>query len=409
MEKIPRKRYLDWIGEFRDKPLVKVLTGLRRAGKSTLLEMFMESLKREGVAESRIVAINFELLENEPLLDYRKLYGRIIGSRMDEGMVYVFLDEVQHVKDYEKVVDSLLAKGGFDIYITGSTADMLSSELATLLTGRYVEINVLPLSFKESVFNEDVTTENQKRLFMDYLAYGGLPGARLFPAGSSAQREYIESVFRTILEKDVLRRGERGRYLVERIVRYMVSCVGSLTSPKRLSDRLAADGEAKHRRSEAYNTVVAYLQRLTDCFFLHKVERFDIAGGEYLKQINKYYLVDLGFSHYILHNPTLELQQVVENVVYLELKRRRFKIAVGKMGAREVDFVAQGEDGGLRYIQVAVSVSVPEKLIQELAVFRAIRDNHPKYLMTMDEVFVPDHNGIRTLNVIDFLLERVAV
>ena len=244
---------------------------------------------------------------------------------------------------------------------------------------------------------------------MDYLAYGGLPGARLFPAGSSAQREYIESVFRTILEKDVLRRGERGRYLVERIVRYMVSCVGSLTSPKRLSDRLAADGEAKHRRSEAYNTVVAYLQRLTDCFFLHKVERFDIAGGEYLKQINKYYLVDLGFSHYILHNPTLELQQVVENVVYLELKRRRFKIAVGKMGAREVDFVAQGEDGGLRYIQVAVSVSVPEKLIQELAVFRAIRDNHPKYLMTMDEVFVPDHNGIRTLNVIDFLLERVAV
>ena len=409
MDMIPRTEYLDWLDEFRDKPLVKVLTGLRRSGKSTILDMFMSRLSDSGIESSRILKINFELLENEPLLDYKKLYSHIVEKKNGANPLYVFLDEIQHVKSYEKVVDSLLARGGFDIYITGSTADLLSSELATLLTGRYVEVNVLPLSFKESVWDVTVTVESQKRLFMDYLMYGGLPGARMFSNGSAAQREYVESVFKAILEKDVLKRGGKGRELVERIIRYMTATVGSLTSPRRLTDRLAAEKAAQNSRQEAYNTVVSYLQRLTDCYFMYKADRFDVVGGEHLKQINKYYLTDFGFSHYILHNPTMELQQLVENVVYLELKRRRLKVSTGKVDDREVDFVVQGRDGNLCYVQVAVSVSSREKLAQELAVFGAIRDNYPKYLLTLDEVFVPDHDGVKTLNVIDFLLGKVNI
>ena len=404
MELISRDEYLDWIDEFRDKPLVKVLTGLRRSGKSTILDMFMSRLEKEGVAVSHIIKIDFELLENEPYLDYRKLYTHIIESRQEGSRTYVFLDEIQHVKNYEKTVDSLLARGGFDIYITGSTSELLSSELATLLTGRYVEINVLPLSFAEYTWNTPVTAENQRRLFMDYLTYGGLPGARMFANGSAAQREYVESVFKTILEKDVLKRGGKGREIVERIIRYMTATVGNLTSPKRLTDRLAVEREMQNARQEAYNTVQSYLQRLTDCFFMYKADRFDVVGGEHLRQINKYYLTDFGFSHYILHSPTIELQQLVENVVYLELKRRRFKVSTGKVDDREVDFVAQGQDGVIRYVQVAVSVSAQEKLDQELSVFKSIHDNYPKYLLTMDEVFVPDHAGVRTMNVIDYLL-----
>ena len=409
MEMISRGKYLDWIDEFRDKPLVKVLTGLRRSGKSTILDMFMARLENEGVATSRIVKINFELLENEPYLDYRKLYAHIVELRTEGSCTYVFLDEVQHVKNYEKTVDSLLARGGFDIYVTGSTSDLLSSELATLLTGRYVEINVLPLSFAEYTWNTPVTAENQRRLFMDYLTYGGLPGARMFANGTAAQREYVESVFKAILEKDVLKRGGKGRGIVERIIRYMTAMVGNLTSPKRLTDRLAAEREGQTVRSEAYNTVQSYLQRLTDCFFMYKADRFDVVGGEHLKQINKYYLTDFGFSHYILHSPAIELQQLVENVVFLELKRRRFKVATGKADDREVDFVVQGQDGVIRYVQVAVSVSAQEKLDQELSVFKSIRDNYPKCLLTMDEVFVPDHAGVRTINVIDYLLGHAAL
>ncbi|MBQ7189421.1 MAG: ATP-binding protein [Kiritimatiellae bacterium] len=407
MEMIPRDDYLDWIDEFRDKPLVKVLTGLRRCGKSTILDLFVSRLENEGVAASRIIKINFELLENEPYLDYRNLYSHIVESRAEGYCTYVFLDEIQHVKNYEKTVDSLLARGGFDIYITGSTSELLSSELATLLTGRYVEINVLPLSFTEYAWNMPVTAENQRRLFMDYLTYGGLPGSRMFTNGSAAQREYVESVFKAILEKDVLKRGGKGRGIVERIIRYMTATVGNLTSPKRLTDRLAAEREDQKARQVAYNTVQSYMQRLTDCFFMYKVDRFDVVGGEHLKQINKYYLTDFGFSYYILHSPAVELQQLLENVVYLELKRRRFKVATGKVDDREVDFVAQGQDGIMRYVQVAVSVSAQEKLNQELAVFKSIRDNYPKYLLTMDEVFVPDHAGVRTVNVIDYLLGRV--
>lgn len=404
LEIIPREDYLRWLREFRDKPIVKVVTGLRRSGKSTILDLFMRELEDSGVAARQILSINFEEMENEPYLDRHKLYERIMSAKEEGSRLYVFLDEIQHVAEYEKVVDSLQVKAGFDVYITGSTANLLSSELATRLTGRYVEVNVLPLSFRESVWGRTVTFENREALFREYLTYGGLPGSRLFPNGSKAQREYVESVYRTIIEKDVLKRSSRGRFLVERIIRYILSTIGSLTSPKRMVDRLGEEARTKDGRSAAYHTVVSYLERLTDCFFVYRPDRFDIVGGELLKQINKYYITDFGFVHYLLNAPTVELQQVVENVVYFEFKRRRYKVCTGKADDKEVDFVVQGDDGCPKYIQVAVSVKDEGKLKQELAVFKHVKDNYPKYIFTMDQVFVSDHEGVKTISVYDFLL-----
>ena len=406
---IERPIYIKWLDEFRDKKLIKVLTGLRRSGKSTILELYQAKLRQMGVHADRIVSFNFELLENEPYLDAHRLHSDIVSRIRPNETLYVFLDEIQHVQGYEKVLDSLYARTGVDVYVTGSTADLLSSEIASRLTGRYVEVNVLPLSFQEYVSARGVARGNERRLFMDYLTYGGLPGAMEFPMGSSAQREYVESVFRAIVEKDVLKRGNKGRFLVERIIRYLTDTVGSLTSPKRLADRLEERRLGGDDVSATYNTVVSYLERLADCFFVYKAPRFDVRGGENLKQINKYYLTDFGFKYYILHNPTLELQQLIENVVYLELLRRRYKVATGKVDDREIDFVVQGGDGRVRYVQVAVSVADSDKLNQELSSFRAVADNYPRYILTMDEVFAPDHNGVRTLNVVDFLLGKAAL
>ena len=269
------------------------------------------------------------------------------------------------------------------------------------------DINTINLrKFKEYMEGRGGAGESTNRLFMDYLTYGSLPGALDFKDGSNSQREYVESVFKTIVEKDVLKRSKKGRFIVEQIIRYLADNVGNLTSPKRLVDRLAADSRNSKDGSTSYNTVVSYLERLVDCFFVYKADRFDVRGGEHLKLINKYYMTDFGFKYYILHNPTIELQQLVENVVFLELRRRRYKVSTGKVDDKEVDFIVQGNDGMIRYIQVAVSVSDEAKLEQELEVFRLIKDNYPKYLLTMDEVFVPNHDGIITMNIIDFLLER---
>ena len=396
---IPRTEYLEWLNEFRDKNLIKVLTGLRRSGKSTIMRMFADTLIASGVPRGRILTLNFEEFENEPYLDPHKLHDRIMSAAGDEKL-YVFLDEIQHVASYEKVLDSLYVKPNIDLYVTGSTADMLSSDISTRLTGRYVEINVLPLSFKESLYGREVNDGNVRKIFMDYLTYGGLPGSREFANGSSGQREYVIGVFKTILEKDVLKRSKTGRFLVERIIRYMTDTIGSLTNPKRIADRL---GDA------SYNTVVSYLERLTDCFFLYRPDRFDVVGGELLQLVHKYYLVDFGFKHYLLGNVKLELQQLIENVVYLELIRRRYQVCTGKVVDKEVDFRVKGTDGSIKYLQVAVTIATNEKLQQELEPFQSIKDNYPKYILTMDEVFVPDHSGVTTIGLIDFLLGNASI
>ena len=401
---IQREAYMAWLVQFRDKPLIKVLTGMRRVGKSTIMRMFAQGLRREGVPASRIVMVNFEELENAPLRTAEELHRFIVGKLARGGTTYVFLDEIQRVEHYEEVLDSLYVKKGVDLYVTGSTADLFSSEIATLLTGRYVEMNVLPFSFLEmtKAVGGKVGDVAEKRRFMDYLTYGSLPESFAFKTGSSEQREYVESVYRTILEKDVLKRNkEGGRLLVGQMLKYMASAISSLTSPKRMADRLKANGV-----KVSANTVSSYLDILEDCYFIYKADRFDVKGGEMLKLINKYYLTDFGFRYYTLSNPDIEIQQLLENAVFLELLRRRYKVATGKVDEREVDFVVKGSNDLLCYIQVAVTVAEKEKYSQEVAAFKSIRDNYPKLILTLDDIFIENRNGIQTMNVIDFITGR---
>ena len=400
MALIERKEYTDWLKRYRDKKIIKVITGLRRGGKSTIFELYIAQLLNEGVAPEQIVKINFEELENEPLLDRRALYRFLSSKLLPDRKLYIFLDEVQRVPEFEKVVDSLFVKDNVDLYITGYNAKFLSSEIATLLTGRYVEINVLPLSFREYSDHFAASGKDRRALFMDYVTYGALPGMFMFDTGSAEQREYVESVYKTILEKDVLRRNSAAsRQLVESLLSYLVYNIGCLTSAKRISDTLNSNGT-----KISYNTVNSYIETLQDCFFIYKADRYDIVGKEYLKLINKYYVTDFGFKYYILNNRTVELSQILENLVFLELKRRRFKIATGKIAEKEVDFIVKDAHDGLIYIQVAVTVMDEAKLEQELRPFREIEDNYPKYIITLDDLFVKDHDGIKTINALDFLL-----
>ena len=400
MALIERKEYTDWLKRYRDKKIIKVITGLRRVGKSTIFDLYIAQLLKEGVAPEQIVKVNFEELENEPLLDRNALYRFLTDKLLPDRKLYIFLDEVQRVPEFEKVVDSLFVKDNVDLYITGSNAKFLSSEIATLLTGRYVEINVLPLSFREYSDHFAASGKDRRALFMDYVTYGALPGMFMFDTGSAEQREYVESVYKTILEKDVLRRNSAAsRQLVESLLSYLVYNIGCLTSAKRISDTLNSNGT-----KVSYNTVNSYIETLQDCFFIYKADRYDIVGKEYLKLINKYYVTDFGFKYYILNNRTVELSQILENLVFLELKRRRFKIATGKIAEKEVDFIVRDANDGLIYIQVAVTVMDEAKLEQELRPFREIEDNYPKYIITLDDLFVKDHDGIKTINALDFLL-----
>lgn len=402
MELIERNDYLDWLEKYRDKKVIKVITGLRRAGKSTIFDLYINRLIKSGVGVERIVKINFEELENETLRDRTVLYNYIMQKYDSRDKLYVFLDEVQRVDGFEEAVDSLFVKDGVDLYITGSNAKFLSSEIATLLTGRYVEINVLPLSFKEYYGHFGKGGKDKRELFMDYITFGALPGIFMFDNGSAEQREYTESVYKTVLEKDVLlRNSAASKQLVENILSYLVYNIGCLTSVKRIADTLNSNGT-----KVAYNTVAKYFETLQDCFFVYKADRYDVTGKEYLKMINKYYITDFGFKYYILNNKTLELSQILENLVFLELKRRRYKIATGKVAEKEVDFVIKDGSDGIKYVQVAVTVMPEDKLKQELRPFYEVKDNYSKFIITLDDFYVKDHDGITTVNALDFLLGK---
>lgn len=400
MELIKRDSYIEWLKDYRDKKVIKVLTGLRRVGKSTIFDLYINELKNIGVDESQILKINFEEVEHEDLLDRKALYSYIKQHMTDGKMLYVFLDEIQRVEGFETVIDSLFVKDNIDLYITGSNAKFLSSEIATILTGRYVEINVLPLSFKEYNDAFGGGSKSRRELFMNYITYGALPGLLMFNSGSTQQREYIEGVYKTILEKDVLKRNAKvGKQLVEHILSFLLYNIGCLTSVKKLTDTLNSNGV-----KVSYNTVNSYFETLQDCFFIYKADRYDVVGKEYLKLINKYYVTDFGFKYYILNNKTIELSQLLENLIFIELKRRRYKVATGKVDDKEVDFIVKDSDDKIKYIQVAVSVMDSDKLEQELRPFKSIDDNYPKYIITLDDYFTQDHNGIKTINAIDFLL-----
>ncbi len=397
---IERNDYVQWLNSYRDKQVIKVVTGLRRVGKSKIFELYIEELKRSGVKANQIILINFEEMENAPYREKNALYQYIISKVRPGKMLYVFLDEIQVVPQFEEVVDSLFVKPNIDVYITGSNAKFLSSEIATVLTGRYVEINVLPLSFKEYYEYYGSSGKDKRALFMDYITYGSMPGATMFDPGSAEQREYIEGVYKTILEKDVLKRNSKAsKQLVEHILSYLIYNIGCLTTVKRITDYINSN-----TANVTYNTVDSYFDTLQDCYFIYKAERYDVVGKEYLKLINKYYVTDFGFKYYILNNRAVEIPQILENLVFLELKRRRYKVATGKVNDEEVDFIVKDTNDRIKYIQVAVTVMEEKKLRQELRPFENIKDNYGKYIITLDDYFVSDHDGVKTVNAIDFLL-----
>ncbi|MCL2883044.1 MAG: ATP-binding protein [Coriobacteriia bacterium] len=396
---IPRNEYLDILIRFRDKQLVKVVTGIRRCGKSTLLELFQEYLKTQGVADSQIISLNLEDGEAFDIQTSWQLYDYVNSRLLPDQRMYVFIDEPQQVTDFQKAVDSLYIKKNCDIYITGSNAYLLSGELATLLSGRYIEIKMLPLSFREyaSAFTD---SRNPERLYMDYIQNGAFPYT-LELSSQKDRRLYLQGIFDTVIAKDILtRRRFPDVLMLQSVVHFMFDNVGNTCSTKSISDALTSAG-----RKTTVHTVENYLQALTDSFILYRIGRFDIKGKQHLKTGDKYYAADLGLRRTLLGSKQADAGHILENVVFLELLRRGYDVSIGKVGDREVDFVAVGEDGE-EYFQVASTVISADgaTLERELAPLLAIRDHNPKHLLTMDLTPLTSHNGIRQVNALDWLL-----
>lgn len=404
---VERKEYLKQLWSWKDEQVIKVVTGIRRCGKSTLLKQYQEKLLAEGIAREQMISINFEELENEPLLDYQALY-RYIKERLCDGkMTYIFLDEIQKVRSFEKAVDSLYVKDNIDIYITGSNAYMLSGELATLLTGRYVEISMLPLSFREYTQATGMQTE---QAFSEYMKSGALPYIAVMDRTDEKVDVYLEGIYNTVIVRDIEERQARKERdagkrkitdiaLLKTIARYLASVIGSPVSVKSITDYLVSSG-----RKVSPNTVSDYVEALTESFVFYSAERFDIVGKQLLKVNKKMYMVDLGLRNHILPRKYYDLGFSVENIVFFELLRRGNRVAVGKYGSAEVDFVARRQDV-ITYYQVTADMTAKETFEREMRPLRSIHDNYEKIVLTLDRFSAGNYDGIKVVNVVDWLLD----
>ncbi|MDR3076545.1 MAG: ATP-binding protein [Synergistaceae bacterium] len=397
MKFVQRPQYLAWLNDWREKPVIKVVTGVRRCGKSTLFALYIDSLIEYGVKPEQIVSINLEELEYEKLLDYRELYAYMKTRLYEGGYTYVFIDEVQQCKDFEKAVDSLFVKGNVDVHITGSNAFLLSGELATLLSGRYVQVEMLPLSFAEY---REFKGGDATALFREYLRFGAFPAVAALGDNIGLVRSYLDGIYNSILVKDVARRENiSDAAILESIVKFLLSNVGSPVSVKKITDTLKSAG-----RAISINTVDKYIRALCSAYVFYKADRYDIKGKALLKTQNKYYAVDNGFRELLLAGSAADIGHILENVVYLELLRRGGKVRIGKIAEKEVDFVSQTADG-LAYYQVSATVLDETTRRRELEPLERISDNHPKFLLTLDDFpRIANYDGIRQINVIDWLL-----
>jgi predicted AAA+ superfamily ATPase len=393
---IERIDYLEKLEKLQDKQIIKVITGVRRCGKSTLLGQFRDRLLTQGVAEEQIISINFEDLQYEDLLDYKALYSYITKLIIPDKRMYIFLDEIQLVTDFEKVADSLFIKPNVDLYITGSNALILSGSLATLLSGRYIEISILPLSFAE--YNQ-VGNSGSRQKFGQFLSTGGLPYT-IYIDDEQILNEYLEGIFNSVVLKDVIIRNNiHDVVLLGKVIKFMVENIGNIISPKKIADSLVSAGT---KTTSA--TIEHYLKALTDSFIFYKADRFDIKGKEHFKTLCKYYIVDLGLRRCVLGKKDADFGRMLENVVYLELIRRGNKVSIGKMQDSEIDFVAINYNTQ-SYYQVSETTISPETLQRELKPLQKINDHYSKILLTMDESEF-DYNGIEKLNIIDWLLNK---
>ena len=401
---IQRERYMRQICDFMDKPVVKVITGMRRCGKSALLELLREELLNRGVGEKNIISFNFESLRYEALKDFRALYAEITGrAESAGGRVYILLDEIQEVPSWEQAINSLRVDLDCDIYITGSNARLLSGELATLLAGRYVEIRVYPLDFREyldfAAENPEEASLSRQEQFANFLRFGGLPGIHQMKWDESRLMQYLHDIYNSVLLKDVIARNRiRDTALLESIVLYLMDNIGNTFSAKTISDFLKSQG-----RKLSTETVYNYLKALENAFLIHKVERFDIKGKRILETREKYYLPDLGLRHAVMGYRDDDIAGLLENTVYLELLRRGWSVNIGKQDVKEVDFVAS-RAGERLYIQVCY-VLTPENVDREFAPLEAIPDNYEKIVLSTDTLLRINRGGIRQKNIVDFLLD----
>jgi len=399
---IERTEYLELLKRFKDKDLIKVITGIRRCGKSTLFDLYIEYLKKNKVKSNQIININLENPEYQ-FEDYMSLYNYVDKKIKDEEKYYVFLDEVQNVPDFQKAVDGLYIKKNVDLYITGSNAYLLSGELATLLSGRYIEIKMLPLSFKEysSAFKDK--SESKDRLFLEYMKNGGMPGnISILETNPNDIDKYLDGIFSTVVYKDIMARNNIGdKMLLESVIKFVYDNIGNPISTKKISDTLTSKGV-----STSNHTVENYLTSFLESFLIYKAERFDIKGKNLLARDYKYYAVDTGLRSYLLgKKANSDMGHILENIVYLELLRRGYKVYVGKVDEYEVDFVAENREG-IKYYQVALSVRDEKVLERELRSLEKTGDHYPKYLLTLDIDLESDYNGIIKKNVVDWLLEE---
>ena len=393
---VGRDYYVDKLERLKDSHLIKVITGVRRCGKSTLMEQFQQHLLGLGVQPEQIVSLNFEKIEHEPLLEYHALYDYICGKLTDGRMTYVFLDEVQEVDQFQRVVDSLFVKDNVDLYVTGSNARMLSGELATLLSGRYVEIQLLPLSFAEYA---SLVDKDRKVAWTEYFWKGGFPYAATI-LDDDIWDDYLRGIYHTVLLKDIVERKKiQDVALLESVIRFLADNIGSIISPKKIADSMASNG-----RKTSPTTIEHYIQALCESYIFYRTRRYDVRGKQHLKSLEKYYLVDQGLRRLLLGDRRRDVGHILENIVFLELVRRGYEVSIGKVGQLEVDFVAS-RAGEREYFQVAATVMADETFEREIAPLRKIKDNYPKWIITMDEL-TSEEDGIRQVNVMEFLEGR---
>lgn len=401
-ERIARPMSTSWLGKWCNKDVIKVVTGIRRCGKTMLFELFKDELRTKGISEQQIISINFEspLLPDFPT--WRTAW-EFIKAKVDPGLkTYVFLDEVQLVPEFERLVDGIYSLKNFDVYITGSNAKFLSGELATFLTGRYVEIRLQPLSFAEysSLFPE----RHSDDIMRNYMTFGGFPFAALLDANSQSQNDYLSGILDTIVYKDIIaRNGYRDVATLRRLIKFLADNIGNLYSVNKIVGILKNEG-----LSVPHATLDAYTESLCETYLFDRVSRYDIKGRDILRTNAKYYLADTGLRRLLLADKPSDQGRILENVIYLELKRRYHEVFVGTLGTNEIDFVAF-ENAAPHYYQVALTTREESTLLRELAPLKAIRDNHPKTLLTLDRDPPANFDGIRKINAIDFLLDPKSI
>lgn len=404
---VNRPEYLSQLIQNKDVDLVKIVTGIRRCGKSSLLDLFHQYLTDNGVADTNIIHMNLESLRYRNLNDYLTFYDYVSERILHDGKTYLIFDELQTVEHWEKAVESFRLDFNVDIYITGSNAYLLSTEFSTLLSGRYIEIRMLPLSFKEFLtfyeFNPSVTVEEK---FQRYLQFGGMPILKEYKYNEARSNQALEGIYSTVVLRDILQRNNQAdQGMLQKIILFLCSNIGSITSPNSIGNVLSTEGDIQRRKGKniAGKTVDKYISMLHNAFIFYYVGRYDVKGRQLLKTLGKNYIIDMGFRNMLLGYRDADRGHILENIVFLELIRRDYRVCIGKIGEKEIDFVAEKPNDKL-YIQVTESMLSPETRERELRPLRMIPDNYEKIILSMDRNYINSYDGIKSLYLIDWLL-----